>query len=233
MKDLLNRFYKNQGLLYKILLCIASTILIVYLLPKSGKFQFDFQQNKPWQYDNLYAPVDFAILKSKDQLEEERNNAERSIIPYFTYDEEQAEEVKEAYEHQFVTVFTDSLFQNRLEELQKYGAKILDDIYKYGVISEVSSFDNDSPIYLRRGNEIEETLIEKLNTTDEVTRIINRRLSNGPYKNAANRFKEVYYEVVQPNVVYDEKLTNKELHAELSKISPTRGVITKGSRIVA
>jgi len=38
---------------------------------------------------------------------------------------------------------------------------------------------------------------------------------------------------VQPNVTYDEKLTNKELNAELSKIAPTKGVVNKGSRIVA
>ena len=233
MKDLLNRFYKNQGLLYKILLCIASTILIVYLFPKSGKFQFDFQQNKPWQYDNLYAPVDFAILKSKEQLEEERANAERSIIPYFTYDQEGAEEVMANYENQFSAVFTDSIFQNHLDKLKSFGSKILTDIYKYGVISDISAFDNDVPIYLRRGNEVEEAVIDNLNTTDEVTRIINRRLTSGPYKEATNNFKEVFFEVVQPNVVFDEKLTNKELQAELDKISPTRGVITKGSRIVA
>ena len=88
-------------------------------------------------------------------------------------------------------------------------------------------------IYLRRGNEIEETSIENLNTTDEISALINRRLVNGPYVQAANRFKELFYDVVQPNVTYDEKLTNKELNAELSKIAPTKGVVNKGSRIVA
>ncbi len=233
MKDLLNRFYKNQGSLYKVLLCIASTILIVYLFPKSGKFQFDFQQNKPWQYDNLYAPVDFAILKSKEQLEEERSNVERNIIPYFTYDKEVADEVRSSYENQFAGVFTDSIFRDKREELKSYGAKILNDILKYGIISDLSAFEKDSPIYLRRGNEIEETVLDNLNTTEEVTTLINRRFASGPYSNAANRYKELFFEVVQPNVVYDEKLTNKELDAELNKISPTRGVISKGSRIVA
>ncbi|MAY89209.1 MAG: phosphohydrolase, partial [Pseudooceanicola sp.] len=130
-------------------------------------------------------------------------------------------------------VFTDSIFQNHLDKLKSFGSKILTDIYKYGVISDISAFDDDAPIYLRRGNEVEEAVIDNLNTTDEVTRIINRRLTSGPYKEATNNFKEVFFEVVQPNVVFDEKLTNKELQAELDKISPTRGVITKGSRIVA
>ena len=233
MKDLLNRFYKNQGSLYKILLCIASTILIVYLFPKSGKFQFDFQQNKPWQYDNLYAPVDFAILKNKEQLEQEKQRVEDNIIPYFTYNTTVSEEVKADYQSQFSAVFTDSIFRNRQEQLKEYGAKILNDLYQYGVISEVSNFGVDAAIYLRRGNEVEETTLEKINTTDEVAPLINRKVKNGPYPEAANRFKELFFDVVQPNVIFDEKLTNKETQTEISKISPTRGVVSKGSRIVA
>ena len=233
MNTILNRFYKNQGSIYKVLLCIVSTILIVYLFPKSGKFQFDFQQNKPWQYDNLYAPVDFAILKSQDQLEQERAEVENNIIPYFIYDQDIANEAKAAYENQFSSVFTDSIFRNRQRELKAFGSKIIDEIYKYGVISDLTAFQEGRKIYLRRGNEIEETSIENLNTTDEITALINRKLVNGPYVQAVNRFKELFFDVVQPNVTYDEKLTNKELNAEMSKIAPTKGVVNKGSRIVA
>ena len=233
MSTILNRFYKNQGSIYKVLLCIVSTILIVYLFPKSGKFQFDFQQNKPWQYDNLYAPVDFAILKSQYQLEQEQAAVENNIIPYFIYDQDIANEAKAAYENQFASVFTDSIFRNRQRELKAFGLKILDEIYKYGVISDLTAFQEGRKIYLRRGNEIEETSIENLNTTDEITTLINRKLVNGPYVQAVNRFKELFFDVVQPNVNYDEKLTNKELNAEMSKIAPTKGVVNKGSRIVA
>ncbi len=233
MKDILNRFYKNQGSLYKVLLCIASTILIVYLFPKSGKFQFDFQQNKPWQYDNLYAPVDFAILKNKKQLEQERKDVEDNIIPYFIYSKDVAEEAKADYQSQFSAVFVDSIFKGRQEQLKEYGAKILDDLYQYGVISETSRFDPDESIYLRRGNEVEETTLSKINATDKVATIINRKINNGPYPEAVDRFKELFFDVVQPNVVFDEKLTKKETQAELGKISPTRGIVSKGSRIVA
>lgn len=233
MKDLLNTFYKNQGLLYKVLLCIASTILIVYLFPKSGKFQFDFQQNKPWQYDNLYAPVDFSILKSEEQLEEERAVVRNNIIPYFTYDSEVAEQVMADYNDQFSLVFTDSMYAGRKKALQEFGQKTLEAIYKYGVTSDNSNFEPDSPIYLRRGNEIEETIFENLKTTEEVVGVINRKISNSNFTEASNRFKELFFDVIQPNVVFDDRLTDKELDAELAKISPTRGIISRGSRIVA
>ncbi len=64
MKNFVNNFYKNQALFYKIFLFIITAVLIVYLLPKGGKFKYEITKGKPWQYENLYAPFDFAILKS-------------------------------------------------------------------------------------------------------------------------------------------------------------------------
>ena len=61
MKDFINMLYKNHSLIYKVLLFITATFLIVYLFPKSGKFKYSFEKGKPWQSENLYAPFDFAI----------------------------------------------------------------------------------------------------------------------------------------------------------------------------
>ena len=53
MKDLINTFYKNHALIYKAILFITTTFLIVYLFPKGGKFKYDFEKGKPWQSENL------------------------------------------------------------------------------------------------------------------------------------------------------------------------------------
>jgi len=68
MKDFINKLYKNHSLIYKVLLFIATTFLIVYLFPKSGKFKYSFEKGKPWQSENLYAPFDFAIKKSDEEI---------------------------------------------------------------------------------------------------------------------------------------------------------------------
>lgn len=76
MNDLINRLYKNNTIIYKVLLFLITVIAIVYLFPKGGQFKYDFPQGKPWQYDNLYAPFDFAIQKTPEEIAEEKKELE-------------------------------------------------------------------------------------------------------------------------------------------------------------
>ena len=71
MNDLINKWYRNHSLLYKVLLFLGTTFMIVYLFPKSGKFKYNFDKGKPWQSENLYAPFNFAIKKSSEELSKE------------------------------------------------------------------------------------------------------------------------------------------------------------------
>ena len=61
---------------------IASVIAIYWLLPKENNFERYFEVGKPWPYDILMAPKDFAIYKSDVQLEEERAEALMLLEPY-------------------------------------------------------------------------------------------------------------------------------------------------------
>ncbi len=83
MKELLNKWYKNHALVYKILLFLATTLFIVYLFPKTGKFRFSFEKGKPWQSENLYAPFNFAIKKAQEEIERERIDIENNASVYF------------------------------------------------------------------------------------------------------------------------------------------------------
>ena len=72
MDRIFNKFHKNHNLFYKVVLFVVTTFLIVYLFPKSGTFRYSFEKGKPWQSENLYAPFYFAIQKSTETIEEER-----------------------------------------------------------------------------------------------------------------------------------------------------------------
>ncbi len=95
LKSILNTIYQNHALIYKIFLFILTVIAIVYLFPKGGHFKYEFQKGKPWQYDNLYAPFDFAIQKSEDEIDKEKQQIEASKKLYFTYNENVIIRVKE------------------------------------------------------------------------------------------------------------------------------------------
>ena len=72
MQDFINRLYRNHSNIYKGILFVVAVVLVVYFFPKGGQFKFEFQKGKPWQYDNLYAPFDFAIQKSAEDIEAEK-----------------------------------------------------------------------------------------------------------------------------------------------------------------
>ena len=97
VKNTINKLLVNHSLFYKALLYIATVILVVYLFPKSGHFKYEFQKGKPWQYENYYAPFDFAIDKTEDEINEEIKLIEVTSKLYFQYNKDVVKEVKEAY----------------------------------------------------------------------------------------------------------------------------------------
>ena len=73
MNDFINKLYKKNAIIYKVLLFLITVVAIVYLFPKRGQFKYDYTQAKPWQYENLYAPFDFAIQKTLEEVRQETN----------------------------------------------------------------------------------------------------------------------------------------------------------------
>ena len=67
-----------------ILLAIVATY---FLLPKDDDFSHYFEVGKPWTYEELMAPKDFAVYKSDDQLELERAAALKALEPYLNREE--------------------------------------------------------------------------------------------------------------------------------------------------
>ncbi len=69
MKNTINKLLVNHSLIYKLFLYIVTIILVVYLFPKGGQFKYEFQKGKPWEYENYYAPFDFAIKKTQAEID--------------------------------------------------------------------------------------------------------------------------------------------------------------------
>ena len=68
--------YKN--LIYKSLIFIATVSVIVYFLPNEGKFNYQFDINKPWKYGLLQASFDFPIYKNDLQVQKGASCRERT-----------------------------------------------------------------------------------------------------------------------------------------------------------
>ena len=233
MKSILTSFAKNQSFIFKLFLFILSTVLIIYLLPKGGQFKYNFQKGKPWQYENLYAPFSFTIKKSKAEIEEEKEYLREELIPYFEVDTAKFTAVKTLFNNFYKQ--KDSIdFANQKDlKIKDVGLRILDNLYSYGLIGENYSFDSNKLIYLKNGNEIQELSYRQLVYLGEIDRIIKNNVKEYLILDAELFLTELITSIVIPNVTLNSELTASIIKSKIESINPNRGVIDKGSRIIA
>ncbi|AVR46292.1 phosphohydrolase [Christiangramia fulva] len=233
MSDFINKLYKNQALFYKVFLYVLTAVLIVYLLPKGGKFKYDIPKGKPWQYENLYAPFDFAILKSDEELKEERNEIKNSHIPYYSYDTLVPSKVKKEALQQVQNVFADSILKSYQKIIDNFVTKTIDKIYEHGLLQESNRLEPDQLVYLLKGNEASEVSYKKIMKQGEVRSFITHEIEAAGFTSFKTELLEVFFNSIEPNVTFNSELTQKDLQSKLDDISYTRGIIEQGSRIIA
>ncbi len=231
MNSFINKIYQNQSLIYKIFLFIITTVLVVYFFPKGGKFKYEFQKGKPWQYENLYAPFDFAIQKSSETIAEEETESLKNIKVYFAYDFEVVEAVKKDLEVKLSKEIIDSLSLNTA--LNK-AYSIIDLIYKNGFVETGSEFrieKHSSQVVLRRSNEIHELEFNDFVFSKDLFEIIQSELNEDtlPYRDL---IINALTEVLRPNVSYDANFTDKSIKEALNSISYTTGLVATNQLII-
>jgi len=233
MKNFINSFYRHQALFYKIFLFVITAVLIIYLLPKGGKFKYEITKGKPWQYENLYAPFDFAILKNEDEIIKEKDKIINNNIPYYTYNEGVVEKVKTEVPNQINQIFPDSVLRKRGLSIHSFVNKSLDDLYEYGVLKDARKPGKDVLVYLRKGNVAFEINYNKIYSQEDIRSFVTSELKTTNLKSFQPEILEVFYNSVKPNVSFDGALTQKELDGKLRAISYTRGSISRGTIIIS
>ena len=234
MGKTLDGVYKNQSLIYKYILYVITIACIVFFFPRGGKFKYEFQKGKPWQYENLYAPFDFSIKKTTNEITDERNAIESDQVDYYYYDELLATEAYQVFSDKFPIVFSAEKFSNRSRRiLEEAGKEFLDTVYTYGIIQNVDDNISKNDLYLLKDNEarrLQSDALYRMGTMeDSITKMLNdKRL--GSY---GADFNTLFFEVLKPNVSYDEELTKRELEEAISEISLTRGNVDEGKLIIA
>jgi len=95
-----------------VVLCVA---IIVSVLPKGRTFKYEFDKGKSWMHQNLNAPFDFAIEKSKEEIALEKNKINKNALPYFQLDQSLSQEIKTQFEREFYILWKQKyLNENKL-----------------------------------------------------------------------------------------------------------------------
>lgn len=234
MKDLINFLYRNHSLGYKLLLFISTTFLIVYLFPKSGKFKYDFEKGKPWQSENLYAPFNFAIKKTNTEINEEENLIRDNSILYFNIDEQILKNIGDDYDNVFEQTFPDSLSLTNRSVLYNIGNQLINKLYQFGVVNESYNFPpNQTVVILNDRIEKSRTQFSSLVLQTDVTQVIEEFLKRNDLVDYNKKFISLFFDIINPNLSYNESLTEKAIQDELDKISYARGIVEKGTLIIS
>ncbi|ALJ04217.1 phosphohydrolase [Pseudalgibacter alginicilyticus] len=234
MNDFINKLYRNHSLIYKGLLFIVTTFLIVYLFPKSGKFKYSFEKGKPWQSENLQAPFDFAIKKADEEIALEKKTITENATLYFDLDTVIVRRIKKKYPEIFYENFSDSIYNRQKEILLKVGEQIISELYKYGVLTGSYDFNDEKSVVILDGRvEKHKTIYSNLTHQDKITPIIERVLLDQNLNAYKSDFVSLFFDLIEPNLVYDKSFTEKVLNEELNKISYTRGSIAKETLIIS
>ena len=236
MNKIINKLYKNNGAFYKVLLFLITTVAIVYLFPKEGKFKYDFSQGKPWVYDNLYAPFDFAIEKETEEIEIEKKEIEKNSQKYFVLNEKVLKDVKKSFVAQVgLLAPSDSLSEKDINNLIGSGNQVINKVYKYGFLEEEAKnqLENEATILsIRKGNTIDNVSFSNIHTAKNILPIITQNLASLKQSTGKGFLINTLSEILKPNVSFDADLTQKELEERLKAISYTKGKISKGELII-
>ncbi len=234
MRKFLDALFKNQSLIYKYVLYTASLCCIVFFFPKGGKFKYEFQKGKPWQYENLYAPFDFSIKKTDAEIADEERSLRNDQLNYYRYDGAVANQVYADFDTKFPTVFpSDQFNEAQLATLRETGEEILDVLYDTGILLGTPLNKNTDQVYLVRKNEAHRIAFDEIHRANGQGKVINSVLQKKRLRSFSNNFQTLFADLPKPNVSLDKNLSERALSEALSKISNTRGTVDEGKLIIA
>ncbi|MGC6437401.1 MAG: HD family phosphohydrolase [Flavobacteriaceae bacterium] len=234
MNQFLPILYKNNALLYKVFLFIVTTVFLVYLFPKSGSFRYSFENGKPWQSENLYAPFDFAIEKSKTELQLEKERIIEDSPVFFDVDTTRFQSIKNNYNLAFERDFFEVSNNQQKLELYAVGLLIIEKIYQVGLMDENYGYDPKQVITVLI-NKTQDRIVnyEEFLPQSELNNFVETLLKNNINESYWKTFKSIFFDLVAPNATFNASLTEVALDERLSQMSLVRGRVDKGTLIIS
>lgn len=240
--------HQNNSFLIKFSMVILAIILICIFLPKQPRFRYEFQKGKAWNHDNLVSPYNFAILKTQEELDRDREQILKTVQPIYNLDvsasKEQIDQFNTDIAEKWQISGMDSLSQQSLEVYQSVGNALLNYVYNRGIISLNNRYQNkgNNPEKVDRTQSqynftlVHENIAQQKNTADIFTiesanQYIEQSLEKNGKIDRKRWLAEILKNYITINYIFDENLTNKVEQNALANISTTRGVVQKGELI--
>lgn len=223
--------FSYKDLLYKALIFVGTVSLIVYFLPRDGKFNYQFDINKPWKYGQLMANFDFPIYKDEAVVKRELDSLLASFQPYYQLnkkvEKEALSKLKEDYHSNLKEILPST-------DYIRYIEKGLKEIYKAGVVSteDMHQMNEDSTASIM----VIENKLANPRVTDgvfTVKKAYEYLISNDTDHYDRDILRQcALNEYITPNLTYDTLRTKTAKEEILNNYSWANGVVQSGQKII-
>jgi putative nucleotidyltransferase with HDIG domain len=209
---------------------IAAIIIILYFLPREGKYKYSYEENRPWQYGLLTAPFKFHIHKSDAQIQQEKDSIMQAYLPYYLVDAQVARKSSGQFTQ-------DARAKSIPEDYINYINRKLGEVYKAGVIS-AENYEriqqlSKKQLMLRSetGNNIAATrYIASFYTPKQAYEKI---IDDVPAHIDIARLKTINLnDYLNVSILYDEKTSSSIKNDMLQQISLYEGEVQYGEKII-
>lgn len=219
------------------LLFFVTVGLIIYWIPKQRKFQYEFEQGKPWMHENLIAPFSFPIEKTQEELKKEQTKIKDNFKPYYSRDPQKEKAVLSDFRKSLRNAYLKNKDQipRDLAYYEKRGSALLKNIYDQGIIrldENHQAAGKDFGIVVVTGNVAEDKTPGQIMTPGEAEDYFREKLKGNKRLNKPF-FRETLEKSIKPTIFYDKDLSEKRLQELYGQISLSKGLIQEGEKIIS
>ncbi|TDO22344.1 hypothetical protein CLV32_1311 [Pedobacter duraquae] len=228
--------YRKYSSNIKYIMMVVTVLLITFFLPKQPRFRYEFEKGKVWLNKDLVSPFSFAILKTTPQVVTDKQDALDNVLPIYTYNSDILNSVEEAYLNEFDVKWRSAAFSDAEKTYYKTASlNLLKSIYEKGIIATNPKHQKGAKYYdlsLLNNN-----ISKKVSSQDLFTVQTALDFFSSTFKATDLRIKDLVINLVedhlQPNILFDEKMTSIVQNNTVSSLSTTRGMVQKGELIIA
>ena len=238
MGKLFNSINKGFSRIFRVLLFVLSAFLIIYFFPKSGKFKYNFENGRPWQSENLYAPFDFAIKKSQEEIDDEITQAKINTPLFFEIDTSLTTISNNQLITQIEELKNDSLFnlfkEEEVKNIKIQSSQIINEVYSKGLLEENFDFKDSQLISILLDNKlVNSTYYNRLIKPEDLITFINNKIIETNSEKYKSQIISLVFDIITPNLFYDKVLSDESINEATINISPNRGFIEKETLIIS
>lgn len=207
-------------------------LLLVFIMPRSPKFNYDYRKGSPWMYETLLAQFDFPVLKTEAQLLEERDKAGSEMVPYYRLDPKAETRSRSSLA---------SLDLGEHSQVRPVLGEALSFVYSKGVFAPSAGQnpeelkDAGALIYVQKDRRAMKIYASEVFTLNEATSYIYEALADAfPDLNVDSLYNAASISsLLIPDLMFDQQTTDLIHEEKVSYVSPTSGVVKAGQVIVS